>query len=120
MRRFAGKILNIHPALLPAYKGLNTHQRVLDANESHHGCSVHFVTEELDAGPLVMQAKVPVYPDDVAELLAQRVLVYEHIIYPEVVRLYCADRVYVKNNLCWFDGAPLKAPLVMGENYAIG
>ena len=83
--RHSGRILNIHPSLLPAYKGLHTHQRVLDAREEVHGASVHFVTAELDGGPVVVQAKVPVLAGDSPTTLSDRVQQREHIIYPKVI-----------------------------------
>ena len=88
VRHYAGRMLNIHPSLLPKYKGLNTHQRAIEAGDKVHGCSVHFVTEALDDGPVVLQAEVPVLEDDTAETLADRVHVQEHIIYPEAVRRF--------------------------------
>ena len=88
VRHYAGRMLNIHPSLLPRYKGLNTHQRAIDAGDRVHGCSVHFVTEELDDGPVVLQAEVPILEEDTAETLADRVHVQEHIIYPEAVRRF--------------------------------
>ena len=88
VRHYAGRMLNIHPSLLPKYKGLNTHQRAIDAGDHVHGCSVHFVTEELDDGPVVLQAEVPIIDGDTAETLAERVHVQEHIIYPEAVRRF--------------------------------
>lgn len=88
IRRWSGKILNIHPSLLPKYKGLNTHQRALDAGDTVAGCSVHEVTEELDGGPVLGQATVPVIPGDTAETLAARVLVEEHRLYPAVLRRF--------------------------------
>jgi phosphoribosylglycinamide formyltransferase-1 len=88
VRHYAGRMLNIHPSLLPKYKGLNTHQRAIDAGDRVHGCSVHFVTEELDDGPVVLQAEVPILEGDTAETLADRVHVQEHIIYPEAVRRF--------------------------------
>jgi len=86
VQHYTQRLINIHPSLLPAYKGLNTHQRVLDAGESRHGASVHFVTPELDDGPVILQAEVPVYSDDTAKNLAQRVLVEEHRLYPQAIR----------------------------------
>lgn len=86
VRRWEGRIINIHPSLLPALKGLDTHARALKAGLSEHGCTVHFVTAELDDGPTILQAKVPVHPDDTADTLAARVLAEEHRIYPEAVR----------------------------------
>ena len=82
---WAGKILNIHPSLLPKYKGLHTHQRAIDAGDKEAGCSVHIVTPELDAGPILGQSRVPILPDDTAETLAARVLVEEHKLYPKVL-----------------------------------
>jgi len=82
VQKWAGRMINIHPSLLPAYKGLDTHQRVLDAGEAKHGCSVHIVTEALDDGEIVAQAEVPVLPSDDAATLAARVLVEEHKLYP--------------------------------------
>jgi len=85
VEHFAGKLVNIHPALLPKFKGLNTHQRAIDAGEKEHGASVHIVTAELDDGPVVLQAKVPVLPNDTADLLAARVLEQEHSLYPKAI-----------------------------------
>ena len=82
INEYQGNILNIHPSLLPKYTGLHTHARALDADDSEHGCSVHFVTADLDEGPLVIQAKVKVEKSDTADVLAARVLEKEHIIYP--------------------------------------
>ena len=93
VQKFKGKMLNIHPSLLPKYQGLNTHQRAIDAKDDVHGVSVHFVTEELDGGPVVLQAKVPVLESDTAETLAQRVHQQEHIIYPLVVKWFSEQRL---------------------------
>ena len=90
IRAWQDRILNIHPSLLPAYKGLDTHQRAIDAGEVEAGCSVHLVTEELDEGPVLAQAKVRVRPRDTAESLAERVLKEEHKLYPEALDLYAA------------------------------
>ncbi|MDT8310811.1 MAG: phosphoribosylglycinamide formyltransferase [Methylophaga sp.] len=87
VRHFAGKLINIHPSLLPKFKGLHTHQRAIEAGEKEHGASVHFVTAELDDGPVILQAKVPVLADDTAESLAARVLVEEHKLYPDAIKL---------------------------------
>ncbi len=86
--RFAGRMLNIHPSLLPKYPGLHTHQRALDAGDTQAGCAVHEVTAVLDAGPILGQAMVPVFPDDTADTLAARVLVQEHRLYPAVLRRF--------------------------------
>ncbi|WP_370209077.1 phosphoribosylglycinamide formyltransferase [Pararhodobacter marinus] len=88
IRRFEGRMLNIHPSLLPNYPGLHTHQRALDAGDTEAGCTVHEVTAELDAGPLLGQARVPVLPGDDAETLAARVLVQDHRLYPAVLRRF--------------------------------
>lgn len=85
VEHFAGKLINIHPALLPKFKGLNTHQRAIDAGEKEHGASVHIVTPELDDGPVIMQARVPVLSDDTEKTLAARVLKQEHTLYPEAI-----------------------------------
>lgn len=88
MQKWDGKMLNIHPSLLPKYKGLHTHQRALDAGDANHGCSVHIVTPELDDGPILGQARVPVLAGDTADSLAARVLVQEHRLYPAVLRRF--------------------------------
>ena len=93
VRHYAGRLLNIHPSLLPKYKGLHTHQRALEAGDSEHGCSVHFVTEELDGGPLVIQAVIPVRSDDSPTSLAQRVHEQEHLIYPLAMRWFAEGRL---------------------------
>jgi phosphoribosylglycinamide formyltransferase-1 len=98
VRHYAGRMLNIHPSLLPKYKGLNTHQRAIDAGDRVHGCSVHFVTEELDDGPVVLQAEVPVLEGDTAGTLADRVHVQEHIIYPEAVRLFALGELQLEGS----------------------
>ena len=88
VQKFAGRMLNIHPSLLPKYPGLHTHQRALDAGDTEAGASVHLVTPELDAGPILGQARVPVLPGDSAETLAARVLAQEHRLYPQVLRRF--------------------------------
>ena len=93
---WAGRCLNIHPSLLPKYKGLHTHQRAIDAGDGEGGCSVHEVTAELDGGPILGQARVPIKPDDTADTLAARVLVQEHLLYPAVLRRFASgDRTPV-------------------------
>ena len=87
VRHFAGKLINIHPSLLPKFKGLHTHQRAIEAGEQEHGASVHFVTAELDDGPVILQAKVPILADDTPESLAARVLIEEHKLYPDAIKL---------------------------------
>lgn len=109
VRHYQGRLLNIHPSLLPKYKGLHTHQRALDAGDAEHGCSVHFVTEELDGGPLVVQAVVPVATDDTPESLAQRVHRQEHQIYPLAVRWFAEGRLRLGEQGALLDGQPLAA-----------
>jgi phosphoribosylglycinamide formyltransferase-1 len=104
--RFAGRLLNIHPSLLPKYPGLHTHQRAIEAGDAEAGASVHFVTEELDGGPVVLQARVPVRPDDTPETLAARVLVEEHRIYPLAARLFAEGRLRLGNGRALLDDSP--------------
>jgi phosphoribosylglycinamide formyltransferase-1 len=114
-RHYQGRLLNIHPSLLPQYRGLNTHQRAIEAGENRHGASVHFVTAELDEGPVILQSQVPVLADDTAETLAGRVHVQEHIIYPLVVEWYAKGRLRMHNNQILFDHNLLTAPLIYQE-----
>jgi phosphoribosylglycinamide formyltransferase-1 len=109
VRHYEGRLLNIHPSLLPKYKGMHTHQRALDADDSEHGCSVHFVTEELDGGPLVVQAVVPVESGDSAQTLAQRVHTQEHRIYPLAVRWFAEGRLILGDQGALLDGQLLAA-----------
>ena len=103
-QQFAGKLLNIHPSLLPKYTGLNTHQRAIDADDSEAGATVHFVTGELDGGPPVLQARVPIHPDDSAADLTQRVLVQEHKIYPQAVAWFVDGRLVLDSGVASLDG----------------
>lgn len=112
-RHYHGRMLNIHPSLLPKYKGVNTHQRALDAGDEEHGVSVHFVTEELDGGPVVLQAKVPVFAGDTAADLQQRVHTQEHAIYPLVVNWFCTGRLRLTDQ-----GAELDGELLGPAGYA--
>ncbi|MFM1896809.1 MAG: hypothetical protein RLZZ385_1883 [Pseudomonadota bacterium] len=107
VRHYQGRILNIHPSLLPSYPGINTHQRVLDAGDQEHGVSVHFVTEDLDGGPLIAHARVDVATDDTAQSLAQKVHHKEHLIYPHVVSWFAAGRLAMRDNQAWLDDEPL-------------
>ena len=109
--RYRGRLLNIHPSLLPRFRGLHTHRRALEAGERVHGATVHFVTEELDGGPRILQAQVPVHPDDTPEVLAARVLAREHRIYPLVVRWFAAGRLRLGAAGAELDGATLTEPL---------
>jgi phosphoribosylglycinamide formyltransferase-1 len=92
---WAGRMLNIHPSLLPEFKGTDTHKRALAAGVARHGCTVHFVTPELDSGPIVAQAEVPVLPDDTEDTLAARVLAQEHLLYPRALALVASGRATV-------------------------
>ena len=107
VRRYAGKLINIHPSLLPKYQGLHTHKRAIEAGDSAHGASVHFVTEELDGGPVFIQASVPVEQDDTPETLAARVLVQEHKIYPIAVKWFMEGRIQLQDNIPHLDGVSL-------------
>ena len=104
VEQFTGKMLNIHPSLLPKYKGLDTHQRAIDAMDEEHGASVHFVTPELDGGPVVLQSKVPVFADETASQLASKVQEQERQMYPLVVRWFCQKRLLMLNNKAYLDG----------------
>lgn len=106
-RRFDGKILNIHPSLLPKYPGLHTHQRAMEAGEQEHGMSIHFVNEEVDGGAIVLQAKVPIYPDDELDDVIERVYEQEHRCYPLVIQWFCADRLYLKDGEAYLDNQRL-------------
>ncbi len=103
---YRGKILNIHPALLPLYPGLNTHQRVIDAGDKWHGSTVHFVTEELDAGPRILQGRLRVNGNENANELQDRVQSLEHKIFPRAAHMVGTGEVTFKNGQCWVAGAP--------------
>lgn len=107
VNHYHGRMLNIHPSLLPKYQGLNTHERVLEAGDNVHGVSVHFVTPELDGGPVILQVEVPVHPGDSADDLAQRVHQQEHIIYPLVIRWFADKRVVLEGETVQLDGKPM-------------
>ena len=97
VEHYAGRLLNIHPSLLPLFPGLHTHQQAIDAGEQRHGATVHFVTAQLDHGPVVAKAEVDVLPGDTADTLSARVLVQEHKLYPYAVRLFIEDRLTIVN-----------------------
>lgn len=109
VQKYKGKLINIHPSLLPKYQGLNTHQRAIDAGDEEHGVSVHFVTEELDGGPVILQAKVPVFEHDTAEDLAARVHEQEHRIYPLVVKWFGEQRLAMVDEQAQLDNELLPA-----------
>ncbi len=108
---FAGRILNIHPSLLPKFPGLHTHRRALEAHEPEHGATVHFVTEQLDGGPPVIQARVAVAADDDEASLTARVQAQEHRIYPLAVRWFCEGRLRYDDGRAWLDGKLLDEPV---------
>jgi phosphoribosylglycinamide formyltransferase 1 len=108
---FAGKMLNIHPSLLPKYPGLHTHRRALQAREAEHGATVHFVTEQLDGGPPVIQARITLTAADDEESLAARVQTLEHRIYPLAVRWFCEGRLRCEDSRAWLDGRALDEPV---------
>jgi phosphoribosylglycinamide formyltransferase 1 len=114
--RYAGRMLNIHPSILPKYVGLHTHRRAIEARDAEHGASVHFVTEELDGGPVVLQSKVPILPGDTEATLAARVQATEHIIYPRVVGMVADGRLTWDHGRMRLDGELLDAPLT--ENFS--
>lgn len=113
---FQGRLLNIHPSLLPKYRGLHTHQRALEAGDKLHGASVHLVTEELDGGPVILQVNVPILPDDDEASLAARVLTQEHIIYPTVIRWFAEGRLRIVSGEIMLDGDRLDGPKMMTFN----
>lgn len=107
VEHFAGRLLNIHPSLLPKYPGLHTHRQALENGDTEHGTSVHFVTDELDGGPVILQAKVPVFAGDTEEDITARVQTQEHAIYPLVVSWFIEGRLAMRDNRAWLDGVPL-------------
>jgi phosphoribosylglycinamide formyltransferase-1 len=115
VQRYAGRMLNIHPSLLPKYPGLHTHRRALEARELEHGVTVHFVTEQLDGGPRVIQARVPVLADDTEETLSLRVLAREHVIYPLAVDWFCQRRLGYEAGKATLDGRPLREPVQVDD-----
>jgi phosphoribosylglycinamide formyltransferase 1 len=112
VERYAGRMINIHPSLLPLYTGLHTHRRVLEAGDRAHGASVHFVTPELDGGPLILQSSVPVKAGDTEATLAARVMETEHVIYPRVVKWIADGRLKWNEGHPLLDGNPLNEAVV--------
>jgi phosphoribosylglycinamide formyltransferase-1 len=110
---YAGALLNIHPSLLPRHPGLHTHERALQAGDREHGATVHYVTSELDAGPRVLQARVPVLPGDTPESLSARVQGQEHIIYPRAIGWIAAGRLRLEGHTVRFDGKTLAEPMIL-------
>lgn len=109
---FSDRILNIHPSLLPLYRGLHTHRRALEAGDALHGCSVHFVTEELDGGPVVIQGQVPVRSGDSESTLSARVQRQEHRIYSQAIDWFARGRLQLREQRAWLDGQPLHTPVI--------
>lgn len=107
VRHYMGRMINIHPSLLPKYPGLNTYQRAIHAGDEEHGTSVHFVTEQLDGGPVILQAKVPIFDEDTVEKLTERVQTQEHKIYPLVVKWLVEERLEIKNGKAFLDNEQL-------------
>ncbi|MDW8847116.1 phosphoribosylglycinamide formyltransferase [Erwinia sp. MMLR14_017] len=107
VQHYAGRMLNIHPSLLPKYPGLHTHRQAMENGDEEHGTSVHFVTEQLDGGPVILQAKVPVFAEDSEEDVTARVQHQEHAIYPLVVSWFVDGRVEMRDNAAWLDGEKL-------------
>lgn len=107
VNHYLGCLLNIHPSLLPKYPGLHTHQRAIDAGDNIHGATVHFVTPQLDGGPAIVQAQVPVLPEDTADSLAKRVLTQEHKLYPLAILWFAQGRLHLENDQTYLDGEPL-------------
>lgn len=103
VQHYSGKMLNIHPSLLPKYPGLNTHRRAMEAGDKEHGTTVHFVTDELDGGPIILQAKVPIFDNDEEQDIVERVLAQEHQIYPLVIKWFCDDRLIMINGRAYLD-----------------
>ena len=107
VQHFSGRLLNIHPSLLPKYKGTNTHQRALDAGDTEHGCTVHFVSEELDGGAAIIQAATRIEQSDTVDSLIAKVHQLEHQIYPIAVSWFASERIFLKNNQVYLDGSPV-------------
>lgn len=118
VRHYHGRMLNIHPSLLPRYKGLHTHQRALEAGDSEHGATIHFVTEELDGGPLVVQGRVTVQPDDTADALAARVQGVEHRLYPLAVTWFAQGRLRLSATGATLDGELIAAGGLRMEDHS--
>ena len=113
---WVGRMINIHPSLLPKYRGLHTHRRALEAGDAEHGASVHFVTAELDGGPVIAQAGLAIQPGDDEQRLAQRLLPLEHRLLPAVLALLASRRLQWHADAVQFDGRPLPTPLILGEH----
>ena len=113
VNQFRGKMINVHPSLLPKYRGTNTHERALTAKESEHGCSIHFVTPELDGGPVIAQARFPINTNDNIETLSACVQQLEHKLYPLIIEWFSQNRIVLKDELVFLDGTVLAEPYLM-------
>jgi len=115
VQHYHGKLLNVHPSLLPNYRGLNTHKRVLESGETYHGTSVHFVSEDLDGGPVIAQAKLVVERHDTEQTLMERIQKLEHKLFPLVISLFIGGRITQHHSNVLLDNKPLKTPLLFDE-----
>ncbi|MEZ5564562.1 MAG: phosphoribosylglycinamide formyltransferase [Gammaproteobacteria bacterium] len=115
VQRYQGRMLNVHPSLLPRYPGLHTYSRALAAGDAVHGTTVHFVIPELDAGPAILQYRVPIRPGDTVDTLRHRVQIGEHLIYPKAIAWLATGRIALKGTKVWMDDAPLAHPVVIDE-----
>ena len=120
VRRYENRLINIHPSLLPAFPGLHTHRRALAEGVRIHGCTVHFVTSDLDHGPVIVQAAVPVLDDDDEATLAARVLVQEHQVYPLAVRWFAEGRLHLRNGRVWLDMPQAGGMAMIAPQFAAG
>ncbi len=116
VQQYYGRMLNIHPSLLPQYRGLHTYRRAIEAGESHHGSTVHFVTPELDAGPSIIQYRVPIHAGETETSLAARVQQGEYLIYPRAIRWFADGRLRLNKGEVWLDGLPLSEPIILNES----
>lgn len=107
INHYLGRMINIHPSLLPKFQGVNTHERAIAAGETQHGCTVHFVTLELDSGPIILQGAVPIEPNDTPSTLKERVHLMEHKVYPQVIAWFAQQRITMQGHVALFDGKPL-------------
>ena len=118
-KTFYGKIINIHPSLLPKYPGLNTHKKVIENKDSLHGVSIHYVSEELDAGPLIAQGAIKTYKDEGIDDLIERIHQIEHIIYPEVIKFICKKQIYLDSNKIVYKNININNKDFIYKNYEI-
>jgi len=115
VQRFAGRMLNVHPSLLPRHRGLDTYRRALAAGDRQHGSTVHFVVPELDAGPSILQFRLAIHPGDTEQSLRERVQRGEHVIYPRAIGWFADGRLELQDGAAWLDGRPLTGPVIVDE-----